>query len=525
VLRFTGTCGATTAPTNTKMKLTLRFSILLAFALSFVQAFGAIGAFAVWECEPGVGVATNGGGYDSSLAGAGTDYTQSATPIYTESTATTSSSTLVVGTLGTFTSAMIGNAIYLSDAPTQRYFITAVPTAFHLTVDRATAATTAGSVTLHIGGALDGSSATMVALFNSGCYPANGNTIYCLYNASNSCSIATTLTFASGSDATSGRCLTVVGYATTRTLTNRDANLPVWTTTANVGQIVSASNGIIIRNISANGGNFGQNGWQMGGTCTAFFRCNWSNVNSGNAYPLFYGASQTGETYCIECTATGQGLNIGFSGCMCIGCTAVVDTGGIGYSQCNSCTNCLAKGAGAGTGFMNNGTLTGFTQCVAYDVATGFTSNSSPRPELFQNCIASTCTTGFTASSGVYGFTFLYGDAYYNCSTGVNASIFASNIMNGGGVAASAISCPSGDPFVSASGGNFTLSSAGIIDLGAKGYYLVAGTAETGYPDIGAYQHQATGGTSGGHVIGGEILQPEDWWAVDRWLEDQRRAA
>lgn len=98
----------------------------------------AVGATAVWRVRPS-GSNTNGGGYDSGLAGAATDYSQRDTPIANGTNGVTTGTTNFADTTANaFTSAMVGNAIYITGTgqTTGFYFVTAFVDVGNVTLDR-----------------------------------------------------------------------------------------------------------------------------------------------------------------------------------------------------------------------------------------------------------------------------------------------------------------------------------------------------------------------------------------------------
>src|SRR5665213_742645 len=94
----------------------------------------AIGATARWELRT-TGATTNGSGYDPSISGAGTDYSQQDAPQLSVADAVFNGTTTVTSVTGGFTSSMIGNAFYDSiTGATGRTFITAVGSSNSITV-------------------------------------------------------------------------------------------------------------------------------------------------------------------------------------------------------------------------------------------------------------------------------------------------------------------------------------------------------------------------------------------------------
>lgn len=95
----------------------------------------AVNATAVWRVRTS-GSNSNGGGYDSGIGGAATDYSQQnaaqATGTHGAGSATT---TFTDATAANFTSAMVGNAINISGQGF--YFVTAFTSATQVVVDRA----------------------------------------------------------------------------------------------------------------------------------------------------------------------------------------------------------------------------------------------------------------------------------------------------------------------------------------------------------------------------------------------------
>lgn len=81
----------------------------------------------------------NGGGFDSSISGSGTDYSQQDSAQLTLTDIACSNNTTITSAVGGFTSAMIGNAIWLTGGGSiaDAYFITARGSTNSVTIDRA----------------------------------------------------------------------------------------------------------------------------------------------------------------------------------------------------------------------------------------------------------------------------------------------------------------------------------------------------------------------------------------------------
>lgn len=116
----------------------------------------AINATAVWRVRIG-GNDNNGGAFDASIVGAGTDYTESDTPILAVTDlATSSASATATSATGGFTEAMVGNAVRIvsgTNFTAGTYFITAVSNANTVIFDRACSTAAASGGVANVGGA------------------------------------------------------------------------------------------------------------------------------------------------------------------------------------------------------------------------------------------------------------------------------------------------------------------------------------------------------------------------------------
>lgn len=179
----------------------------------------ALNATVVWRVRAG-GAATNGGGYDAAVSGAGTDYSDQDSPQLSITDLTSTASTTVTSALSTFTSAMVGNILRIASgtgATTGYYMITAYVSASQITLDRVSGTYTAGVA--KVGGAF--AAINQFANGGSGTQPtlttplAAGHTIYVRGAGTDDPSTAdytvtNYLQFPSG-DATSG-AISWIGY-------------------------------------------------------------------------------------------------------------------------------------------------------------------------------------------------------------------------------------------------------------------------------------------------------------------------
>lgn len=133
----------------------------------------SIQATAVWRVRQS-GSNTNGGGYDASISGAGTDYSQQNAAQASGTAGTSSGTTNFTDAIaGAFTSAMVGNALYLTGTgfTTGFYFVAAYISANAVTLDRSPGTGTVG--VWHLGG---GWAEPFTNITSSNIFP--GNKIY-----------------------------------------------------------------------------------------------------------------------------------------------------------------------------------------------------------------------------------------------------------------------------------------------------------------------------------------------------------
>ena len=116
----------------------------------------AISSNTIWRVRIG-GLDTNGGAFDPSIAGAGTDYTdQDTAQLSLTDLATAGVSASVTSATGGFTSAMIGNAIYIASGTNftaGTYFVVAVASSNAATLDRNCCTAAASGGVVKLGGA------------------------------------------------------------------------------------------------------------------------------------------------------------------------------------------------------------------------------------------------------------------------------------------------------------------------------------------------------------------------------------
>ncbi len=427
----------------------------------------ALSSAVVWEVRTD-GSDTNGGGFKAGASG--TDWTQQAAAQYSVTDAVTNGTTTITSATANFGTDVVGNVLYIQGGTGSItagwYEITARSSSTSITVDRSTGLTTGTGATLKIGGALASSGLACGQV-------ADGNIVYLKYNATPYSITSSTPRVSGGlphfTDLYSfgGK---LIGYDTTRTVTNTDANRP---TLLVVGlssiTVVNATSTwhTHVRNIIVDGdGNSSIVGFGTVASRPIIERCKavdcTTGFNGGNIYRNCQASGGTtgfagGGTY-VACVANGN--TTGFDkpitavGCIAYGCSGDGFTGDAFGSSYHSCTS---YGNG-GDGFDMNNTGT-YSSCLAYG-NTGYGFRSSGTVAFLTGCAAGSNTAG--ASTGTI------------TQVGSLVSVTA-------------------DPFTNAAGGDFSLNNTagGGAACRAAGFPGVfPGGTTTGYLDIGAVQHQ-----------------------------------
>lgn len=435
----------------------------------------------VWECRR-TGSDSNGGGFDASSSG--TDYSQQDSPqvAYTD-LAIGSTDTQFTSAANPPTSAHVGNVVNVTGGTgfaVQRAQITAVSGGIAI-CDKSlgTAGSTGG--TGNLGGALlsPGIAAGLAVA---------GNTIFLKYSAtawalSNSNNVAGGRVSLPGGS--SPLIVAFVGYDTTRTRWNTDANRPVLQPGANNVATVTLGGDNLVRNLGL------ANPAAYTG-CTGITATNVSLVESctvaGHKDAFF--CSWTPATF-LNCEASGF-TNSGFNGnnqngITCIACSAHDWSGAAlgGFYAVNQAVRCLAYN-GTVAGFVGAGGYS-FSHCVA-DAITGASGDGfslSGMNVTLLNCVATGCGRyGFNSGTGTAG----HGHALIHCAGQGNASgDFTADLAAGTQLAGPI--APSASPW--AGSGNYlpnAAAGAGALLRGA-GYPASLPGGPAGHLDVGAAQH------------------------------------
>ena len=446
----------------------------------------ALTANTVWEVRT-AGSDTNGGAFDATIANHGTDYSQqdAANTVgnnISTTDAVAAGTTTITSATASFTSAIIGNVIYLAGGTgslaATRVQVTAFTNSTTVTVDAAVA--TGTGITMNIGGAL--LSPAIAAAFR-----VAGNTVWIKAGTYSITTASTNVAAGCVSDSTGGDTVTWEGYNSTRgdlgTAPVLQAGNAISTFT--IFTITSGSTaGSIIRNITVDGaGLTGSQGFNLARRSVGYL------LTAKNCKNIGINASGGAGNTLVRCSAT----NI-------TGGTAAISNGTL--FMCESYSNTVSGFATAGfqafcLSYNNSGsTSDGFTLasapavlvgCVAYNNGRDGFRCSSQEAFVFINCIAegtnAASTNGFNATTaGVGAGVSRINCAAYNNATNVAANITGPSVGNVIGT---------GTFFVNAASGNFALNSTstggGLIkSLGLPGAFP-AGTS-TGYIDVGAVQ-------------------------------------
>lgn len=309
-----------------------------------------------------------------------------------------------------------------------------------------------------------------------------------------------------------------IGYDTNATVLNTDANRPLFQvassglTSASVYTYNPASTvgNLLIRNIRLDGQlKTGIKGWDIRGNAAGSMLQNLTAENCTNN-----GISPAaGNNFVIGCQITGCSTAAAFypgSRTYVYACTANANTisafnssasGGVVYDRCIAYGNT----GGSTDGFNIAGGTVQMTamNCISYgNGRDGFRNDSgNARGLWFTNCAA--------VANGSYGFNRSGNSPMilHLCAGGIpNTSGNENGITHSFGFITLTV-----DPFTNAAGGDFSLNNTagGGAALRAIGYPgIFPGGTTTGYLDIGAAQHQDSGGGGlASSIFGGLVIR------------------
>lgn len=460
----------------------------------------AIAGTCVWEIQPtgSNGAAdTNGGGYDSAIAG-GADLSQAA-PVAVTGLAAAQNSTTVTGT-GFDTVHWPGNIIYISGGTNfvaDWYEITAVASATSMTLDRAPATAGAGSAgTGNVGGPLASpgqmgnivSSSTRCSAGQTVFLKNNGSTIYSIgAGTANTAGNGVSLATVAGVAATPH---TWVGYSTSRTINNSDTGPTLQCGAASVTILTLGVINAVVRNLTFDGNlQTSSKLISVSNSVCRIANCTLKNallgaIAAATKFPLVE------DCYITGCTTTAAVAG----GPVLARCEFNANTAGhVSFTGASgSAQDCIFRGNGAGvdniTYNIGNATLLLINNTI--DAGRhGLNITAQNSQALVVNCLFSNNGGYGVTASAAMGGVFVRNCAFFNETSGqVNTGAAA---IPAGNVAGS-ISL-TGTPYNNLAGGDLSLNAFVSQGGGARGAgipgIMPAGTT-TGYIDIGAMQHK-----------------------------------
>lgn len=465
-----------------------------------------IPANTVWEVRYD-GDNTNGGGWVTGSSG--TDYSQQAAPQWSVTDAVTNGTTTITSATANFDASVVGNVLYIVVAGTAyRRYVTAYTNSTTIVVD-ATLSSGSGQ-TMKIGGAV-ANFGSILSGSGSARIQSAGNIIYVKYNASS---------YAISSGSHYGFCFLagtvaapnyIVGYDTTRTLNNTDANRPTFLNTYSQGVFYTSNNCYYFRNLIIDNNNtlFAYCVYLAnGGVGHVFERCDFLN---------YYGSSAVDEASCnyitfIRCKFSGNTSGYSIAGiritantyiehCEFLAGRYAINVGSAAmHVQIRNTTikgQVLASLISTQTGGLLNVTNCNFVGNTTHAIDI---SGASPVASLFENCIVT--------NNGGWGWyatsrkdVRILNCAGYSNTSGDYNSTYITNVTG--------FISLSGDPFVDRTNNNFALdTTAGEGNaLRQVGYPTTSASgSSTNYLDIGAIQNAAAGGSAGARLVGASAL-------------------
>lgn len=482
--------------------------IMLALLLC-LPAFGAVTSATIWELRS-AGTTTSGGGFDSTIASAGTDMSifdnknaagctscQSATVNISTADAVTNTTTTVTSATGNFSSALIGNTIYLAGGGTTTgwYQVTAVGGATSITVDRATGGAGGSAQTMNIGGAIGGTAAQGIVTLEIATNGIQAGNIAYVKAGGWGASTATNTFSIAG---TAGLPITYIGYTSSRT---------------DSGQVTiqTATNSVVIFNVTGAHRKFynfiaertagtSVKGFSTSIDYTRFQHCKALNTTGAG----FEFASSGFSATCVDCYATGVSgsgafltvaSSSGGAGLVCIGCVAMTNSvTGFVFSNTSTagarqtCIRCIsANNTGTSDGYLISGAgPVLLMNSIAYANTDGLeVSTANNQLVLWNSIFVNNTGVGLKSSTD-------YSTSGRHWTTGYNA--FYGNGTAKTNAATTDDITITGDPFTSST--DFILNStagagAALKNVGWPGA-LQAGGTSTGL-DVGALQTAPTG--------------------------------
>lgn len=454
-------------------------------------------ASTVYEVR-GTGDDTNGGGFVTGAAG--TDRSlQNAAQVNIDNSNITCTSTSGGNQITfaggsspyTATSADVGNIVQISGG------VNTVVGFYQITAQTSTTWTLAGTSNVNNGGGA-GSAITGKmggALISIGMASAamtvTGQTCYIKYDATHPILVTVITASVTGGTATASNKRTWVGYDSTRTLLNTDANRPVIQTAAGLAAHTvltgSGNAATVVRNLIIDA----ETNWAtssvttgvvLDATCTCH-NCKFLSCVAGTSNGMISSCESNGGT---------RAGTTGFTSVVCVvasvahGCVTGFNTNGGKASDCLAYSNT--------TGFTTAGGTTAnlFTHCTsANNSGDGFGSNGT-------SCLALGCTSDSNGGTG-FNNTMIAVSCYANKNTSADYGASVTKLgtcVTGASGSTALTNTGSLDFSLNATAGQGALGRAALAATNA-----LPGGIGAGYADIGAIQHQDTGGGAAGMLF------------------------
>lgn len=374
----------------------------------------ALASTTVWEVRT-TGNDLNGGGFDS--ASPGFDYTLQDGPQVNVTDLVTNGTSTVTSASGLFTSAMVGNSMYIASGTggivPDVYRIVSYTNSTTVVLDRSTGLTSGTGATCRVGGAL--ASPGRAGALKQGTHRVFQKAgAYSISVATANVPNGMVNLIGSGTAALPGWW---VGYDTNRTVGNMDTTLPVITSTVTSGVMLLMDVGhFLLRNITLNivGTSFGVrssrntsltdrcvingDGGGRGVGITLFWTNNGylSNCRFSNLGTAINGGALVQSSLIENCNTAidGQGSGASASGVVSVNC-------GQGLISMMVADNCTVFGGGTiGPGIGGGSQISRFTNCVV-DSVSGYAFAQGGGHTILQNCAHRNATSGRFAASAL----------------------------------------------------------------------------------------------------------------------------
>jgi hypothetical protein len=453
----------------------------------------ALAAATVWEIRNTNGSDTNGGGF---VAGAtGTDYSQqnaknTAGNNISTTNAVTNNTTTVTSATASFTSAIVGNIIYLSGTGTTTgwYQVVTFTNSTTIVVDRATGSTGGTGVTMNIGGAL---ATISQAASNS----VSSNKLFVQDVGTYAMTASTTLATTTSPVATVP-FTRLIGYTTTR----GDNGKPTIQATTNSG----------ITCLNVTGGGWIIENFIVDGNSLATSTC----VNFGGQRSIARNIKAINFLQNGDCEVTsgksGAAAGIKLTTTVCYAlrnwvhdnvCSGIVMTSG-GIAISNIISN--------NTGATSDGIVFDTADLIATNTIYGngrdgiraASVNSVSAPHIFNNILSNNSGWGmtFSTAAGAPADPMMDGNGYFNNTSGTRTNADDTTVNKQNNVAPYTnaydvvIAGSVNTPFTNAGSNDFSLNAnnpggANFRGVGKPATWPGLTPPPTSYRDFGAVQH------------------------------------